>query len=352
MIQTEFDKKRDRSSCFLWGCGGCAVVSLMAFVLVVGITAVIFAAWQPISPKKWKTDSSVDIDMQTISGYERDSDRYIAFIPVHGIIMNSEKSSGIVSPEVFSEMMKHAEDDPDNAGVILDIDSPGGEVNAADEIYRRILAFREKTGRPVIALMRSVAASGGYYVAAGCDKIVAGEMTLTGSIGVIISAYNFSGLMEMLGVEGEVYKSGKMKDMLSPVRRRTKEEVAVVQELVDECYHEFASIVSKARNIPLEKITGGPIGDGRVYHGKKALEYGMVDQIGYLDEAVALCEKTAKEKEGSLSVIRFKQSPALLDILLGMDSPLRNGFKVNIGLPLDREVRLEPGKLYYLPVGL
>ena len=350
MIQTEFDGKKNYG-CFLWGCGGCMLASLLTLVVIAGISAAIYMAWQPISKKKRQLDSS--IDMEVVKGFDRGSDRYIALIPVHGIIMYGDKNGGTVSPEVFSEMMDQAENDSDNAAVIVSIDSPGGEVNAADEIYRRILAFRKKTGRPVVALMRSVAASGGYYVAAGCDKIVAGEMSLTGSIGVIISTYNFSGLLDMIGIEGETYKSGRMKDMLSPVRKRTKEEVALVQELVDECYQGFAGIVSKARKIPLEKITSGPVGDGRVYHGKKALEYGMIDELGYLEDAVALCEKTLNLEKDSLSVIRFEQSPTLLEMLLGADSPFRNGLKVNVAIPGSKlTVQLEPGKLYYLPAGL
>ena len=334
-------------SCLTYLGGGWLVFSLMITALICLIVLTIGTLSDS------ETEAGSNVSSKTVSGYNRDSDDYIAVIPVHGVIMYGKSKSGIVTPNQISAMLEKAEKDSDVKAVIVSIDSPGGEVNAADEIYRRILKFRSKTKRPVIALMRTIAASGGYYIAAACDKIVAADMTLTGSIGVIISSYNVTGLLNKIGVQGEVYKSGKMKDMLSPTRERTPEEQRIVQELVQECYVKFAGIVSKSRKIPLSKITGGPIGDGRVYHGTKALAYGMVDKLGYLEDAVALCEELSKSGRNSLTVKTYKKDFDFMEKFLEEKIFLKDGINLKLNLPGNAPaVELKPGRLYYLPAGL
>lgn len=347
-MSEESPRKKSGFGCVLWSCGGC-LFFFLGFISLIVIIGLIFHT----DSLDMDDDETIDIESKIVPGYNRGSTNCIAMIPVHGVIMYGDsQTSNIVTPDIFSAMMDKAEKDDKVCAVILSIDSPGGEVNAADAIYRRILTYRKNTNRPVIALMRTVAASGGYYVAAGCDKIIARDLTITGSIGVIISTYNFTGLLKKIGVEGEVYKSGAMKDMLSPTKARTPEEAAIVQELVNDSYLNFAKIVAESRKLPLEKVTKGPIGDGRVYHGRKALAYGMVDQLGALKEAVLLCEKMTKNREGSLSVKKYKHDPDLLDILMSAESPVRNGMKVRFDLPgKDTVSGLESGKLYYLPAG-
>lgn len=321
--------------------------------LGIGLTLFLFIYLAFASEHSRELDLSSEISSKLLAGFEQSSSDYIAVIPVHGVIMYGENQNGIVTPDLFSAMMDKAEKDSNVKAVIISIDSPGGEVNAADAIYKRILAFRKKKNVPVIALMRTIAASGGYYVAAGCDKIIAGEMTLTGSIGVIISSYNVTGLLDMIGVKGEVYKSGALKDMLSPTKVRTPEEQAVIQELVKDSYLKFAGIVAKSRNIPLKKITEGPIGDGRVYHGKKALEYGVIDKLGDMETAVELC----KEMSGAgqdLSVKQYVRELTFSDIFFSSESIFRNGgTDVKVSLPGSTpSVELQPGRLYFLPAGL
>ena len=176
---------------------------------------------------------------------------------------------------------------------------------------------------------------------------------MTGSIGVIISGYNVKGLLDKIGVKGEVYKSGEMKDMLNPARERTPEEQLIVQEMVQECYIKFATIVSKSRNIPLEKITKGPIGDGRVYHGKKALSYGIVDKIGHLEDAVILCEEMTKSGKNSLKVVRYQKPSGIFGSILNGNNFLGSGINLRLNLPGSTpRAELEAGRLYYLPAGL
>ena len=341
----EIKPKKQIPSCFLFGCGGCLGAFVLFFMLIIFPCIFIMGSSD--------TSSDHNVSVQTVPGFEQGEEGSIVVIPVHGVIMYGKGKNGIVTPEAFSAMLKKAEEDPDVKAVIISIDSPGGEVNAADEIYRRILAYREKTNNPVVALMRSMATSGGYYIAAACDQIIASDTTMTGSIGVIISSYNVKGLLDKIGVHGEVYKSGEMKDMLNPARERTPEERKIVQEMVQECYIKFASIVSKSRKIPLEKITNGPIGDGRIYHGKKALDYGMIDKIGYLEDAVIVCTQIKGFKKDSLKVIKYQKTPGFFDTILEESSGISNGVNVRLNLPGNTpRVDLEPGRLYYLPAGL
>ena len=343
------EKEKKKSGCFLLGCGGC-LSGCLCFIFIFVLVIVFFISG-PFEDFSGKMNNG--INEESIPGFSKNSKAHLIVIPLHGIIQYGENKSGVISPDFVAAMLEKAEADPNAAGIILSIDSPGGEVNAADEIYQHIVSFRERTGLPVVALMRSIAASGGYYVAAACDYIVAGDMTLTGSIGVIISSYNFTGFLDMIGIEGEVYKSGAMKDMLSPVRKRTKEEIAVVQELVNECYRKFVKIVSDSRNIPFEKLLGSEMADGRIYHGKKAVSYGLVDKIGGLKDAAKVCEEFSNHQAGTLTIIKYTKSPDFLDFLLGIQGAAQNGMNVNIAVPgKTPSVELKPGRLYYLPAGI
>ncbi|MGZ4988754.1 MAG: S49 family peptidase, partial [Limisphaerales bacterium] len=139
----------------------------------------------------------------------------IAVVEVEGIIMSAGERSALTMPEFIREQLKAAKADDDVKAVVLKINSPGGEVLAADEINAAIKDFQQTSSKPVIASMGTLAASGGYYVAAPCRWIVANELTITGSIGVIMHGYNYRGLMNKLGIKPDIFKSGKFKDMLS-----------------------------------------------------------------------------------------------------------------------------------------
>src|SRR5207244_10892187 len=143
---------------------------------------------------------------------------------------------------------KHAEDDNKVKVVILKVDSPGGEVLASDEIYRAISDFQKNAHKSVVASMGNLAASGGYYVSAPCQWIIANPLTITGSIGVILHSWNYRGLMNKVGLQPETYKSGKFKDMISGERNPEEipaEESEMVQSLINETYNKFKSVVAK-----------------------------------------------------------------------------------------------------------
>jgi protease-4 len=213
----------------------------------------------------------------------------VLMIDIDGTI-SSALETGFLSREksvvarVF-ERLERAARDPRVKAVILRLDTPGGEVTASDIVYHEVLRFKERTGRPVVGLMMSVAASGGYYIASACDVIVAHPSTLTGSIGVISIFPSVEALMSKVGVKVDVVKSGPAKDSGSPFRDMTEEDRKIFQGIVDEYYEGFLKVVARGRGdkVPAAKLRA--IADGRVYTAPQALELGLIDAVGYFDDA-------------------------------------------------------------------
>ncbi len=185
--------------------------------------------------------------------------------------------------DVIEQLNQFGKDDGIKA-VILRIDSPGGGVASSQEIYEAVIDL--KKNKKVVASMGSVAASGGYMVACAADKIVANPGTLTGSISAVMHFANAEELLKKLGLKTSVVKSGKFKDIGSPVREMTAEEKALLQELVDDIYDQFLDMVARDRNIPKEKLR--KIADGRVFTGRQAHKLGLVDYLGDMGYAVTL----------------------------------------------------------------
>jgi protease-4 len=194
--------------------------------------------------------------------------------------------------ESSREMVQSLKQFGENKGikaVVVRIDSPGGAVAPTQEIYDEIGKLRKK--KPVVASLGSTAASGGYYIAAGCDQVVANPGSLTGSIGVIMELGNVEELMKKLGLKGYSIKSGVNKDIGSPLRPLTPEGKAILQSLVDNVHAQFVSAVAKGRRMPEEKVRG--LADGRVYSGEQAKKLGLVDVLGTMEDAVDLAAKRA-----------------------------------------------------------
>lgn len=171
-------------------------------------------------------------------------------------------------------------------GIILRLDTPGGEVNSSDILHNEILKFKKKTGLPVVALMMGVAASGGYYVASACDYIVAHPSTITGSIGVISIFPNVGGLFSKVGIRTQIIKSGELKDAGSPFRDMSQEEQEVFQSIIDELYERFLEVVYTKRKGVLSPDELKKIADGRVYTASQALKLKLIDEVGYFDNAL------------------------------------------------------------------
>jgi protease IV len=210
--------------------------------------------------------------------------------------LSREKS---VVARVF-ERLERAAADPTVRAVILRLDTPGGEVTASDIIYHEILRFKERTGRPVIGLMMSVAASGGYYIASACDFIIAHPSTLTGSIGVISVFPSVEALMTKVGVKVAVIKSGPAKDSGSPFRDMTEDDRKLFQGIIDEYYEGFLAVVARGRKGKVKEADLRTIADGRVYTAPQALKLGLIDGLGYFEDAFGKARDLAGIERASL----------------------------------------------------
>ena len=175
--------------------------------------------------------------------------------------------------------------------MVLRINSPGGTVTASDILYHEITRFKERRKVPVVASILDVGASGGYYVALAADRIFAHPTTVTGSIGVLMLTVNASGLLEKVGVSASYVTSGPFKDMGSPFRALRPEERALFQDLIDGFYGRFVSIVARSRKLDEARVRS--FADGRVYAAGEALSLGLIDQIGYLEDAIAAARGAA-----------------------------------------------------------
>jgi protease-4 len=190
------------------------------------------------------------------------------------------------------EQLERAQGDDSLRAVVLRIDSPGGSVTASEQVYHELVRFKQRSGLPVVAQLMGTAASGGYYVAMAADEIQAHPTTVTGSIGVIFFGLNVSGLMDNLGVQDQTLTAGSVKDMGSPLRPMKPEERAVLQSVLDDMHTRFREVVSAGRpKLDEEQVIA--ISDGRIFSAPQALDRGLVDRIGTIEDAIGLAEKRA-----------------------------------------------------------
>lgn len=221
---------------------------------------------------------------------EGNSEERILVLPIEGQI--GLDGSGYNHESILSSIEQASVDGTIKA-VLLAVDTPGGAVYHTHEVYAELLELKEQTNMPIYATMGSMAASGGYYVSMAADSIYASPHTITGSIGVIMSNFDVSGLMEDYGIKQNVIKSGEMKDLLSPTREMTDDEETVLQAYIDESFTEFLNVVEAGRpNLSRSDIEN--LSDGRIYSGQQALEEGLIDQVGYFKDALA----DLREQEG------------------------------------------------------
>jgi len=197
-------------------------------------------------------------------------------------------------------------------GIVLRIDSPGGGVAPAQEIYEEVGKIKRE--KKVVASIESVGASGGYYIACAADRIVANPGTITGSIGVITEFVNVEQLLQKIGLKSFVVKSGKHKDIMSPMREPTEEDKKILQEVIDNIHNQFIDAVADGRKLNREKVV--EIADGRIFSGQQARDLGLVDALGNFQDAIALTAKLAGI-EGEPSIIYAeKKKPSLLDFFI------------------------------------
>ncbi|MBN7772091.1 signal peptide peptidase SppA [Clostridium aminobutyricum] len=254
---------------------------------------------------------------------------FIAKIFVEGTIQGSGNTDYFGNPTGYQHQwtlgtIDDLINDENNKGLILYVDSPGGGVYESDELYFKIKEYQEKTGRPVYSAMGSMAASGGYYISAPCDKIIANRNCWTGSIGVTIGTlYDFSELLQRYGVKTNTMTSGPNKAMGSSVNPLTEEQKQIFQSLIDDAYDQFAGIVAEGRHMDINTVR--KIGDGRIYTAKQALQLGLIDKIGTLDDAIADMKKTYKLDDCEVVDLTDTNTSVLGSLFEGMTIPTHLG---------------------------
>jgi protease-4 len=226
----------------------------------------------------------------------------VALVKIEGLLVTPE--------HVVEELHDYAEDASIKA-IVLRIDSPGGGVVASQEIFNAVKNAK-KEGKKVVASMGSVAASGGYYVAAAADKIVANPGTLTGSIGVKMEFASVEKLLEKIGVKGMVVKAGEYKDIGSPFRDMTEQEQKLLQGVIDDVHSQFIEAVAEGRGLPATDVKA--IADGRIFTGRQALALKLVDEMGDLADSIRVAGKLAGIK-GKPNVVERKKNIPFLDYL-------------------------------------
>ncbi|RMG95963.1 MAG: signal peptide peptidase SppA [Chloroflexi bacterium] len=243
----------------------------------------------------------------------------VAVVRVEGTISSSDKedlsaAAGAVSGVVISDLKKAAAD-PTVKAIVLRVDSPGGTVTGSAQIYEAILEME----KPVVVSMASVAASGGYYVSAPADYIFARPDTVTGSIGVILTIYNAKELLNELGVDVISITSGPNKALGSFWEEMTPEQQQILEDFVQESYDEFVRVVAEGRNMSEEEVR--ELADGRIYTGRQALENGLVDELGNLEDAI---QKAAELGgiTGEPRIVEYEHLPSFTEFLTGFSSRL------------------------------
>ena len=244
----------------------------------------------------------------------------IAVIPLSGTITTEDSSlfsGSTINPDLVSDYLTRAEKDKAVKAIVLRIESPGGEIAPCQEILREI--ERVKETKPIVVSMGGTAASGGYYISTQANKIIALPTTMTGSIGVIYQVTNIEGLLEKLGIQIEIFKGGKYKDMYWGFRELTPEEKEIMQGMVNEYYEQFIDVVAEGRGLSEEEVRN--LATGQIYTGTAAKELGLVDELGDLDTAI----NSAMELAGiETAIVEYYQPPRLtLWSLLGLANAIK-----------------------------
>ena len=271
----------------------------------------------------------------------------VGWVSIRGPIYASESGKPWEhGSEQWARRIEQLADTKGVKAIVLDINSPGGSVGAVQEIYSRILRVKkEHPGLKFVALFGDVAASGGYYLAAACDKIVAHPGSLTGSIGVIFQVSNMEGLFAKIGYKQDPIKSGAHKDIGSPARKMTAEERKILQDLIDDAYGQFVQAVADGRKLPVETVK--PLADGRIYSGNQALANHLVDQLGDSHDALMLAAQLGGIKDEKPKVRRDVEK--LNDLFELLESRARLSLGVGpVSIPLPEGLTSQAHGMLYM----
>lgn len=272
----------------------------------------------------------------------------IVVVPVEGLLVNARAGGGPIGGpgenkvSLIAEQLDRAAKDKHVKAVVLRVNSPGGTVAGSDALYHLVADFRTRTGKPVVAAVQELGASGGYYVALAADEIYAQPTSLVGSVGVIIQTFDATGTMSLLGLQPRAYTSGDLKSMGSPLEERTADQDAVFEGLVDEMFDEFAT---KVRQRTLSTDAWDTISSGRIFTGKTAVDLGMIDGIGQLQVAIDRASQLAGVTKPT--VVIYKRPFGYEGSVYAAAEPIR---PMSNGSPITLPETLQPlpGGAYYL----
>jgi len=314
------------------------------YFLIILVVALVFVCGCAAPEIKLFTDATTPLQEFILQGKEEGK---VLVIPISGIISDDPKESFLrTMPSIVQEVVSQlqlAEKDNEVKAILLKIDSPGGSTTASDLLYHEIMDFKKRKNVKVIVSMMGVAASGGYYISLPADFIMAHPTTITGSIGVIFIRPMVANLMNKIGLDIVVNKSGENKDMGSPFRLATIQEQKILQNLTDELGQRFMSLVAKHRKLDKEALN--KISTARVYLAEEALQIGLIDKIGYLSDAILQAKRLSGLSENA-KVVAYRRTKypndnlyntsttqlnagglSLIDLrLLDSLTPLRTGF--------------------------
>ena len=299
--------------------GGTIMLFLLPFILLISVGTSINSTFSNFkseirSIRPSPEDAYASLEEIWVSGSDNDDCKAVR-IPMRGMIMLGNSGSGWRSSDEDNadaalRAIRRATVDENVKAILLEVDSGGGGITASDVIYNALLRFKSE-GRYIVVHMGDVAASGAYYISLPADRILAHPTTITGSIGVLISSYNLRELASKIGVRDVTIKSGENKDMLNPFKDLTPEQEKLLQTLVDQMYERFVGLVAKHRGIKLERAK--EIADGRIYLAPQAKEIGLIDSIGYTDDALNVVRELCGTDH--VKFIRYSQNVSLMSLL-------------------------------------
>ena len=274
-------------------------------------------------------EDSASYDPNAAKQYKRD---FIAALYIEGTISEANQN---YNQKWLMDTIRSLKNNSKNAALAVFINSPGGAVYQADEVYLALQNYKT-TGRPIYVYQGPMAASGGYYISCAGDKIYANRNTLTGCIGVIMgSSYDLTGLFDKIGIKSETIHSGKNKNMFNYNEPVTDEQRAIMQSMCDECYVQFVSIVAKNRGIPYEKCA--KLSDGRLYSAKQALENRLVDAVDSWDNMLHdLAENNLKKPGIKVNTYKYQRNKSVYDMLTGKALELQTAkAAAQLGVPVE-----------------
>lgn len=295
-------------------------------LLITILSLIIITGCFPNAKFNLISDSSEPLVEFTVEGSGKNK---ILILPVTGVISSQAKKTFLTSgsslvQEVLAQLKK-AELDPFVKAVILKVDSPGGTVTASDILYNEIKKFREKTNKPVVASILNVGASGAYYLSLPADNIIAHPTSIVGSVGVIFMRPKFRGLMDKIGIDVAVSKSGKNKDLGSPFNATSKNEEEYFQIVTDKLASRFFSLVQKHRS--LSEASLEEVKTAAIYLPEKAKQLGLIDDIGYLPDVIAKAKVLAKISD-DIHIVTYRRNKFSNDTLYNSAGALSTPGKI------------------------